>query len=209
MTDTTHRQPTPVLAGTRTDTRGDTTGRRTGLLLGAALVAMALVAGLSFTFAAAVMPNLADADDHTFVVITQRFNDNPVFPMTFTLAPVLVALAAVVHRRRGGGVAARWTIAAAVCCGIVIVITGAIHIPLNMDIDKADAGRVAELADARDQFEGPWVAWNVVRTVFAIATVATLGRALFLHGRETATPTAARGAEPPSWSPPTAPRSHR
>ena len=42
----------------------------TGLVLGAALVAMALVTGLIYTFSVAVMPNLAGADDRTFVTIT-------------------------------------------------------------------------------------------------------------------------------------------
>lgn len=159
------------------------TGSWTGRLLAAALVAMSVVTALSFTFAAAVMPNLADADDRTFVEITQRFNDNPVFPLTFTVAPVLVACAAVVHRRQGRGAAARWTIIAAVSCGIVLAITGGIHIPLNTDIDQVDPGRVAELADARDHFEGQWVPWNIVRTVFAVASVAALVRALYLHAR--------------------------
>ena len=43
---------------------------RTGLVLGAALVAMALVTGLIYTFSVAVMPNLAGADDRTFVATT-------------------------------------------------------------------------------------------------------------------------------------------
>ena len=75
----------------------------TGLVLGAALVAMALVAGLCYTFSVAVMPNLADADDRTFVATMQRFNDNPVFQVTFTGALVLTALAAVLQRRHGPG----------------------------------------------------------------------------------------------------------
>jgi hypothetical protein len=79
---------------------------RTGLVLGAALVAMALVAGLCFTFSVAVMPNLADADDRTFVATMQRFNDNPVFQITFTAALVLTALAAVLQRRHDRGLAA-------------------------------------------------------------------------------------------------------
>ena len=53
-------------------------------MLGAALVAMALVAGLIYTFSVAVMPNLADADDRTFVVTMQRFDQNPAFQVTFT-----------------------------------------------------------------------------------------------------------------------------
>ncbi|HMJ75580.1 MAG TPA: hypothetical protein VK507_06390, partial [Iamia sp.] len=64
-------------------------GRWPDGVLGAALVVMALVAGLNFTFAAAVMPNLAGADDHTFVATMQRFNENPSFPLSFTAALVL------------------------------------------------------------------------------------------------------------------------
>jgi hypothetical protein len=48
---------------------------RTGLVLVAALVAMALVAGLIYTFSVAVMPNLVAADDRTLVVTMQRFNE--------------------------------------------------------------------------------------------------------------------------------------
>jgi hypothetical protein len=60
----------------------------TGLVLGAALVAMALVAGLIYTFSVAVMPNLAGADDRTFVVTMQRFNENPAAaPCSCTVGP--------------------------------------------------------------------------------------------------------------------------
>ena len=50
---------------------------------------MALVTGLIYTFSVAVMPNLAGADDRTFVATMQRFNENPVFQLTFTGALVL------------------------------------------------------------------------------------------------------------------------
>jgi hypothetical protein len=52
----------------------------------------------------------------------------------------------------------------------------------------ADLGRIADLAHVRDEFEGPWVAWNIVRTLFCTAAVAALARALFLLGRGTAEP---------------------
>ena len=52
----------------------------TGPVLVAALVAMALVTGLNYTFSVAVMPNLAGADDGTFVATMQRFNDEPGVP---------------------------------------------------------------------------------------------------------------------------------
>ena len=103
----------------------------TGLVLGAALVAMTLVAGLIYTFSVAVMPNLADADDRTFVATMQRFNDNPVFQLSFTAALVLTALAVVLQRRHGPGVAVRWTVAALVLYGIVLAVTFGLHIPLN------------------------------------------------------------------------------
>ena len=154
-------------------------------MLGAALVAMALVAGLCYTFAVAVMPNLADADDRTFVATMQRFNDNPAFPITFTAALVLTVLAAVLQRRHGPGIAARWTVAALVLYGIVLAVTFGLHIPLNNDIDQADPDRIADLARVRDDVEGPWVVWNIPRTLLSTAAVAALARALFLHGRGT------------------------
>ena len=84
--------------------RGDGDGW-TELALIAALVAMTLVAGLCYTFSTAVMPNLTGADDSTFVATMQRFNDNPMFQITFTAALVLTALAAVLQRRHGPGIA--------------------------------------------------------------------------------------------------------
>jgi uncharacterized membrane protein len=172
--------------------------RWTGRVLVAALVAIALVTGLIYTFAVAVMPNLADADDRTFVETMQRFNDNPVFVLTFGVALVLMVLAPVLQRRHGPSVATRWTVAALVLYGVVVAVTLGINVPLNDDIDGANLDRVADVADARDDFEGPWVAANIVRTVFATAAVAALGRALFLHGRGTADRKAGAGTGAPS-----------
>src|SRR5262245_56103618 len=165
-------------AGHRLD--GD---RWPGLVLGAALVAMALVAGLIYTFSAAVMPNLAGADDRTFVATMQRFNENPVFQLSFMAALVLMVLAAVLQRRHGSRVAMRWTVAALVLYGIVIAVTFGINIPLNDQLDRAgDPDRIADLAHVRNRFEGPWVAANIVRTLLSTAAVAALARALFLLG---------------------------
>ena len=162
-------------------------GRRTGLVLGAALVAMALVAGLIYTFSAAVMPNLADADDRTFVATMQRFNQNPVFVLTFVGALVLTAVAAVLQARHGPAVATRWIIAALVLYALVLALTFGINIPLNNELDRAgDPDRIADLAHVRSRFEGPWVAANIVRTLLSTAAVSALARALFLHGRATA-----------------------
>lgn len=69
-------------------------------MLGAALIATGVVTGLIVTFSVAIMPNLAGVDDRTFVLISQRFNQNPVFPLTFTVALALTALAPLLQRRR-------------------------------------------------------------------------------------------------------------
>jgi uncharacterized membrane protein len=157
---------------------------RAGFVLGAALVAMSLVTGLIFTFAAAVMPNAADGDDRTFVATMQRYDDNPVFPLTFTAALALTALAAVLQRRHGSRAALRWTVAALVLYGVVVAVTAGLHIPLNAELSQAgDPDRIADLAHVRDRFESPWVAGNIVRSVFSTAAVAALARALLLHGR--------------------------
>lgn len=169
----------------------DDGGGWTGVVLGAALVAMALVAGLNFTFSATVMPNLAGADDHTFVATMQRFNENPAFPLTFTVALVLTGLAAVLQRRHGSALAMRWTVAALVLYAVVLALTAGVNIPLNEQIDQAgDPDRIADLAHVRDRFEGPWVVANLVRTLACTAAVAALGRALLLLGRSTADPAA-------------------
>ncbi len=156
----------------------------TRLVLGATLVVMALVAGLTFTFSAAVMPNLAGVDDRTFVVIMQRFNENPVFPVSFTAALLLAVLAIVLQVFLAPGAAVRWVGAALVLYVIVLVITGGLHLPLNEQISQAgDPGQILDLAQLRNQVEAPWVRWNVVRTLLCIAAVAALSRALLLQGR--------------------------
>ncbi|MFI0351108.1 DUF1772 domain-containing protein [Actinomadura sp. 9N407] len=159
----------------------------TGFALGAALVMLALVAGLNFTFAVAVMPNMAGVDDRTFVEVTQRFNENPVFPVSFTLALISMVFAVVLQASLARGAAVRWTIVALVLYGVVLAVTAGLHIPLNYEIDQAgDPDRIKDLAHVRDRFEGPWVAGNIVRTLFCTAAVAALARALLLLGRQRA-----------------------
>jgi uncharacterized membrane protein len=63
------------------------------------------------------------------------------------------------------------------------VVTFAFNIPLNDDLAKAgNPARIADLESVRDEFLGPWVAWNIVRAL-AIAAFGALVGALFVHGR--------------------------
>lgn len=150
---------------------------RTPLLL-AALVASGLQAGTYYTWASGVLPGLADTDDATFVSAVQHVNTailNPVFLATFVGAPVLAALGVAA----AGGDARRWAVAGLVLALGTVVVTAAGNVPLNDTLAAVDldAGASA-LAAARDAFEGPWVRWNVVRTLTSTGALACLGWAV-------------------------------
>jgi uncharacterized membrane protein len=138
------------------------------------------------------MPGLGQADDRTLVDGMQQINEateNPVFFLSFLGAPALMLAALVMEHRSGSRPVVRWLAAALVLYGVAFMITGALHIPLNNDLaDAGDPGRVADLAAARDDFEDPWVAWHIVRTVALTAAFGCLGYALLLHGRSTGRP---------------------
>jgi uncharacterized membrane protein len=163
-------------------------GAPPGLVLGAAMLATGLLAGFIYAYSVSVMPGLSRVDDRTFVDAMQQINEvteNPVFFLSFLGAPILMVAALVIERRSGSRQVVRWIVAALALYGVMFLITGAIHLPLNDDIVQAgDPDRIADLASVRDDFYGPWVAWNVVRTVAATAALGALGYALLLHGRE-------------------------
>jgi uncharacterized membrane protein len=126
-------------------------------LLAATLTA-GLMAGVYGIFALAIMPGLRATDDRTFVAAfaaIDRAIVNPLFMLWF-FGPLLFAAVAAT----GGGDALPWIIAALVLSLAVVVITFAVHLPLN---DAVKGGR--------EQFhEARWAAWNVVRAV--LSTVA-------------------------------------
>jgi len=157
------------------------------LVLGVALVAMGLLAGLLYGYACSVMPGLARVDDRTFVDAMQQINEaiqNPVFFLTFLGAPALTVAALVIERRSGTREAGRWIVAALVLYGAGFLVTAAFNIPLNDELMRAgDPDRIDDLARVRSDFEGPWIAWNIVRTLAFTAAFGCLGRALFLRGR--------------------------
>ncbi len=152
-----------------------TTNRNADIVLGAAVIAMGLLAGLIYAFSAGVMPGLTAAEDRTLVDAMQRMADLPAFPLTFLAAPALAVVALVQARRSGSAGTARWIAAALTLYAVAAVITVAIHIPLNEDLKQAgDVGRIGDLAAVRDDFVTPWVAWNIVRTLAATAAFGAL-----------------------------------
>ena len=136
-------------------------------LLAATLTA-GLMAGVYGIFALAIMPGLRATDDRTFVAAFQAIDRaivNPLFMLWF-FGPLLFAGAAA----RAGGDALPWIIAALVLSLAVVVITFAVHLPLN-DAIKTVGARAAF-------HEARWVVWNLVRAVLSTAAFALLMWAL-------------------------------
>ncbi|MGH3993749.1 MAG: DUF1772 domain-containing protein, partial [Pseudonocardiaceae bacterium] len=161
-------------------TLGNPTGAdgNADIVLGAAVIAMGLVAGLYFFSLIAVMPALTAADDRTLVDAMQQMIDkieNPAFFLVFLGAPALAAVALAQARSAGSAKTARWIVAGLALYTVMLVVTFAVHVPLNYDLrDAGDPARIENLADVRDDFVTPWVAWEIVRTLVSIAAFACL-----------------------------------
>ncbi|MGW6906594.1 anthrone oxygenase family protein [Streptomyces sp. NPDC054940] len=148
-----------------------------GTVLGAATVAMGLIAGSFYVFACAVMPGLARSDDRVFVEVMRDINEviqNPVFFLSFLGALVLTGVSAWQVREapyRG------WVWAAATAYALAFFVTVAFNIPLNDGLKGT-----GDPAALREEFEGPWLAWNALRAVLATVAVGCLGRGLVGYG---------------------------
>ncbi|WP_443061650.1 anthrone oxygenase family protein [Streptomyces sp. NBC_00414] len=146
---------------------------------------MGLIAGLFYAFACGIMPALARSDDRVHIEVMQNINDviqNPVFLLSFMGALPLTAVSA--WQLRGSPRVRGWVFAALVAYALAFLLTFAVNIPLNDAL--ADAGNPATIADpaaVREDFEDPWVAWNVVRAVLCTLALGVLARALVLYGR--------------------------
>src|SRR6478752_2811705 len=99
------------------------------------------------------MPALRTADDRTFVTTMQRINVaivNAWFLICFVGSLALLAAAAVVHLPAGHRTVLPWVVAAFVLYLVVFVVTRAINIPLNNQLDAAGPpARIADLAAVR------------------------------------------------------------
>jgi uncharacterized membrane protein len=161
--------------------------RNAGIVLVAATVAMGLITGLYFGWAVAVMPGLAGLEDRAFIDAMQELDDairNPLFFATFLAALVLPGVAIYQQRRLGARRASAWIIAALILYGIGALTTMGFNEPLNQDIvDAGDPSRIADPGAVRDDFEDPWVAWHIVRTVLSTAALGALAYGLLLQGR--------------------------
>lgn len=146
------------------------------VVLVAAVVANALLAGLFFGFACAVVPGLRRVEDATYVRTFRAINRailNPAFLIVFLGAPLLAAGAVLLWDQDA---ASRWwAVAGLVCAVATFAITAAINVPLNQRLEAAAARTEVELAAARAGFEQRWNAAHLVRTLTGVAAVVLLG----------------------------------
>jgi uncharacterized membrane protein len=131
----------------------------------AATITTGLMAGVFGIFAHTIMRGLGKTDDRTFVGAFQAIDRaiiNPLFMLTFFSALIFSGVAAVLYFRHDGRSVLPWVITAFVLYLVVVIITVAVHVPLNDDIKAAgDPERIADLAAVREQFhETRWVAWK-------------------------------------------------
>lgn len=143
----------------------------------AATVSTGLLAGVFQLYAFAVMPGLRRVDDRTFVTAfaaIDRAIVNPWFLLViFFGAPVFSALALVAAWGASGGA---WALGALAGTAVSVIITVAVHLPMNNALKAAAANASADAASIRRRFgEARWAAWNLVRAVLSTASAVGLG----------------------------------
>ena len=107
-------------------------------------------------YAHTIMRGLHSTDDRTFVTAFQAIDRaiiNPVFLLTFFGALAASGIAGVLYLRDDDRSVLPWIVAAFGFCLVVVVITMAVHVPLNDDIKAAEnPQRIADLDAVRDAF---------------------------------------------------------
>lgn len=163
--------------------------RTAGLVLGGAVLAMGLVAGLFYAYSCSVMPGLHGASDRTALEAMQRINVailNPAFFATFLGAPLAGAAALYLEHRAGADRELTRSILAGLgCYAVVLAVTSAVNVPLNDDLAALDVAKAtaSDLAGMRDHFQTTWVVGNLVRTVACVGAFGCFAKALLAHGR--------------------------
>lgn len=155
----------------------------------AATTATGLLAGTFALYAHTIMPALRTVDDRTFVIAFRALDTaivNPWFLAGAFLGAgfgTLVALLANLGQR-----ALPWIAAALALYAVALVVTIAVHLPLNDAVKAATfQDRAPDLAAVRALLhESRWAAWNLVRVAASTGAFGLLGWSLVLVGRSTA-----------------------
>jgi uncharacterized membrane protein len=154
--------------------------RNTVLALATLLVGLS--AGVFFAYSTSVMLALKQVDDRTFVDVMQKINTailNGWFLTAYVGALLAAIVAVLLHLTGGHRAPLPWLLAALALYAVAFIVTAAINVPMNNQLDAA--GPVAALPDpaaVRQSFESGWVRWNVVRTVSSAWSLLALAIAL-------------------------------
>jgi uncharacterized membrane protein len=133
-----------------------------------------LMAGLFFAYACSVNPGLGRLSDASYLAAMQSINRailNPVFLLVFMGTAILLPIGTWRIFERPASLPFYLLLAASilyVVCVFGFTMVG--NVPLNDRLDAFDlsAASPEALTHFRTAFEGPWNAWNMVRTLAAI-----------------------------------------
>lgn len=148
-----------------------------------ATVTTGLVAGLFYGFQVSVLIAMREVDDRTYVDVNQRINrviQNGAFFLSFLGSVVFSALAAGLLL---GGDRGSVLLPAGIAFALNLVaflVTGGGNVPLNKQLDAADA--TSDPATTRRRFEAPWTRLNAIRATLHTAALVTLCWALIAYG---------------------------
>ncbi len=159
-----------------------------GLIVGA-LVCSAVSGGVAYGFGTSVVPGLALTDPTTAVtamggIITEA-GSNPAFVGLLAVSAVLALAVGVLAARRlrqpGGGT----LLAGAASALIAGIVTLVFNVPLNARLNALDLESLTP-ADAQHEWQAyidPWLTWNAVRCVAALAGAVLFGVGLWRLAR--------------------------
>ncbi|MEO1517171.1 MAG: DUF1772 domain-containing protein [Bacteroidota bacterium] len=155
------------------------------LLLG--ILCTGLTAGLCFTWSNAVTPGIGQLDDLTFLKSFQAMNQailNQSFFVVFFSPALLLFLNAFLHRSANRTTFVAFLAAAVLFALGVGLITIFKNVPLNDILENSvlESLSVKELRKLRKQFEGPWNAWHMGRTISSFVSFVLLLIGLVYNG---------------------------
>ncbi|WP_018628520.1 DUF1772 domain-containing protein [Niabella aurantiaca] len=138
-----------------------------------ALLLVALMAGLFFSFSIAVTRGLGKLDDKSYLRAMQKINKailNPVFLLCFAGTPFFLAGATILLFFMDYAGFMWMLLISLVYIGGVFLVTMLCNVPLNNYLDKQDVDQLdPEAAKAvRSRFESAWNRYNHIRTLFSI-----------------------------------------
>jgi len=133
-----------------------------------------LMAGLFYAYACSVNPGLGRLSDAGYLAAMQSINRailNPVFLIVFMGAVLILPIGAYQVFGRPASLPFHLLLAASIVYIVgVFGVTMAANVPLNDRLDAFNLSTASPetLTHMRTEFEGPWNAWNLVRTIAAI-----------------------------------------